>query len=76
MSDKIIKSGITKWDIENIEKVPACMGVFIVRSSPIDDYIIAIEKTEDIKRSLMTIYNEQIYPNVNFFDWYQTIPCI
>ena len=64
-------SGVLAWTQENIKNVPNTVGIFVLRSSPINGFIEILDKAEDLKKTLEDIYANQPYQNVQFFEWYQ-----
>lgn len=66
------KSGILVWNEENIENTPNDIGVFILRSSPINGAVLFIGASTNLKEGLLKIFRENTYSETNFFDWYTT----
>lgn len=66
------KSGILSWSEENIKNVAEVPGVFILRTSPINGAIVNIETSNNLKETLLRIFEEKTNPDVKFFDWYTT----
>ncbi len=66
------KSGILTWSEKNILETPESMGIFILRTSPINGAVIDIESSENLKESLSKILMENVFPDTKFFDWYTT----
>lgn len=64
-------SGILTWNQESIKETPASKGIFVLRTSPINGFIQTIEIAENLRDALNSIYNNQLYPDVGFFEWYQ-----
>lgn len=67
----MITSGILTWNQENINQAPMSKGIFVLRTSPINGFIQTIEKAENLREELNSIYRNQSYPSVGFFEWYQ-----
>ena len=67
----MITSGILTWNQENIKTTPTSKGIFVLRTSPINGFIQTIEKAENLREALSSIYSNQLYPSVGFFEWYQ-----
>ncbi len=65
-------SGILTWTKENIKETPTLKGIFVLRTSPINGFIQTVNKTENLKNTLEQIYMDQLYPDIKFFEWYQT----
>lgn len=67
----MVNSGILRWNLENIQQVPAEMGVFVLRTSPINGFIKKVDQVANLKDVLENIYREQTYQGVEFFEWYK-----
>ena len=50
------KSLISPWTKEEIEKAPTTLGIFILRSTPVNGDILRIEATLNIKEDLLKNY--------------------
>jgi len=48
------------------------MGVFVLRTSPINGFIKSLNSTDNLRAALEGIYKDQTYPDVQFFEWYQS----
>ncbi|MEK7650067.1 MAG: hypothetical protein AAB367_03890 [Patescibacteria group bacterium] len=65
------KSGILTWNEENINNAPNKVGVYIMRSSSADGFVVGGDATGNLKEALLKAYKENI-ANVNFFEWQET----
>ncbi|MFH1551718.1 MAG: hypothetical protein ABIC36_02455 [bacterium] len=69
--EEIKKSIILPWNRENIEKASEGYGVFVLRTTPVNGDIISIEESENIKKDLLLIINDERFDDINYFDWYE-----
>lgn len=71
IEDLILKtSGILTWSQNNIEQTPESVGVYVLRETPINGFVIEVDMTENLKKKL-----EELKANgfrANFFSWYET----
>ncbi len=65
-------SGILTWNSENINEAPLTSGVFVLRTSPINGFVRKIELVDNLKQALEEIYDSAIFPEVKFFEWFQS----
>lgn len=66
-------SGILTWNEDNINKVPSGAGVYILRNSPINGFIIEIDHAGNLKEKLIDVFRTRgMNGPVNFFSWYET----
>lgn len=68
----IKKSEILTWNEENINNSSDNIGVFVLRSSPINGAVVYIEKSNNLKGDLLDCYNQNKISDVKFFNWYET----
>lgn len=66
------KSGILSWSEVNIGPAPATPGFLVLRSSPINGDIIDTLHTSDLRAALLEKFNDAVYQDVKFFEWYTT----
>lgn len=70
-TDIVRQSGILSWNEENINQTPPTPGVFVLRNSPINGSLRNLDRTNNLRETLVKIYQEQLVSDVNFFDWYE-----
>ncbi len=65
-------SGILSWNLENLKGVPSSPGVYILRDSPVNGSVVALDSTSNLNEHLFRLLSEGVSANVNFFEWYVT----
>ena len=60
------------WNQENIESSPNNIGLFILRSSPVNGAIVLVRISNNLKSDLLDIFHAKSFPETTFFEWYET----
>lgn len=71
MKTNMISSGVLTWNQESIKNAPTSTGVFVLRNSPINGFILVMDRSDNLKEALEDIYLSSPYADVRFFEWYQ-----
>mgnify|MGYP001561567465 CR=1 FL=1 len=64
-------SGVLPWTIDEIEKIPAEKGVYVLRNLPTQNGIVLINYTDNLKQTLKEAWELKSTPETAWFDWYE-----